>query len=80
MRFKELREDADYTQKRIAEYLNIKQNTYSQYETEQRQIPIEALIKLAFLYNTSIDYIVEITDESKPYKRKWKPYNRLSWQ
>ena len=42
MRLKDLREDADFTQKQIADYLNVKQNTYSQYENGQRQIPIEA--------------------------------------
>lgn len=70
MRLKELREDNDYTQEFIASVLNCKQNTYSQYENEKRQIPIEQLTQLALLYNTSIDYIVMLTDETKPYKRK----------
>lgn len=47
MRIKDIREDNDTTQATVAEYLNIRQNTYSQYETGQRQLPIEALIKLA---------------------------------
>ena len=68
MRIRDLREDSDLTQKDIAEFLHIKQNTYSQYETGQRQIPIEVFIKLARYYNTSIDYIVELTDEPKPYR------------
>ena len=59
MRLKELREDADLKQKVLADYLNIKQNTYSQYENGQRQIPIDALIKLSEFYNVSIDYIVK---------------------
>ena len=70
MRLKELREDNDYTQEYVANYLNCKQNTYSQYETELREIPVELLKKLAILYNTSIDYIVEFTDVKTPYKRK----------
>ena len=72
MRLKDLREDADVTQKQIATFLNIKQNTYSQYENEQRQIPLEALIKLAGFFETSTDYILEITDERKPYPRVGK--------
>lgn len=68
MRIKDLREDADLTQKEIADYLHIKQNTYSQYENGQRQIPIDALIALAKYYKTSVDYILELTDERKPYK------------
>ncbi len=70
MRLKDLREDNDYTQNQIAELLNCKQNTYQQYESEKRQIPIESLKKLAIIYKTSIDYIVELTDNPNPYKRK----------
>ncbi len=65
MRLRDLREDNDYKQSFIADYLYINQNTYSQYENEQRQIPLAALIKLADLYNTSIDYIIGITDNPK---------------
>lgn len=70
LRLKDLREDNDYTQKEIAIILNCKQNTYQQYESEKRQIPIEALKKLAITYKTSIDYITYLTDEKKPYPRK----------
>lgn len=67
MRLRDLREDNDYTQAFVADYLCIRQNTYSQYENELRQIPISTLIKLSELYNTSIDYIVGITDNPKKY-------------
>lgn len=70
MRIKELREDSDITQTVLANYLHIKQNTYSQYENGQRQIPLELLIMLAEFYNTSIDYIVGVTDERRPYPKK----------
>lgn len=62
MRLKDLREDNDVKQKQIAEYLNIKQNTYSQYENGKREIPLETLCKLADFYNTSVDYIIGRTD------------------
>ena len=62
MRLKELREENKYTQKYIADILNIRQNTYSQYENEKREIPIRALIVLAKLYDVSVDYILELTD------------------
>lgn len=62
MRLKDLREDNDVKQKQLAEYLNIKQNTYSQYENGKREIPIEMLWKLADFYNTSIDYIIGRTE------------------
>mgnify|MGYP002513123527 CR=1 FL=1 len=62
-RLKELREDLDIKQKDIAEYLHIKQNTYSQYENEQRQLPIDVLIKLAEYYKVSTDYILGVSDK-----------------
>ena len=68
MRLRDLREDRDLTQKEIAKLLNCSQNTYQQYESGKRQIPIDALKQLAVFYHTSIDYIVELTDENKPYK------------
>lgn len=63
MRLKDLREDSDIKQKDIAEYLHIKQNTYSQYENGQRQLPIDVLIKLSEYYNVSTDYILGISDK-----------------
>ena len=68
MRIKDLREDNDITQKEIADFLHVKQNTYSQYENEKRQLPIDVLIALAKFYNTSTDYILGLTDEKRKYK------------
>ena len=68
MRIRDLREDNDLTQTDIANYLHIKQNTYSQYENGQRQLPLEMLISLAKFYKTSTDYILGLTDEKKPYR------------
>lgn len=69
MRLRDLREDRDLTQKQIAEYLHIKQNTYCQYESGRRQIPIETLIALAKYYKVSTDYILGLTNISKPYPK-----------
>ena len=66
MRLKDLREDRDISQSTVANYLNIRQNTYSQYENGKRQIPIDCLIKLAVLYCVSTDYILELTDNPTP--------------
>ena len=63
MRLKDLREDNDLKQKELAEYLHIKQNTYSQYENGQRQLPIDILIKLAKYYKVSTDYILGLSKE-----------------
>ena len=70
MRLKDLREDNDFTQAYVAKILDCKQNTYQQYETGKRQVPTELLKRLALLYNTSIDYLLELTDEIKAYKMK----------
>lgn len=69
MRLRDLREDRDLTQKQIADYLHIKQNTYCQYESARRQIPIETLIALAKYYKVSTDYILGLTNISKPYPK-----------
>lgn len=65
MRLKDLREDSDIRQKEIAKYLNVGQNTYSQYETGQRQLPIDILIKLSRFYDVSTDYILGLTDKKR---------------
>lgn len=70
MRLRDLREDGDLKQIELAQYLHVRQSTYSQYENGQRQLPIEVLVKLAYYYDTSTDYLLGITDEKKPYPRK----------
>lgn len=69
-RIRALREDRDLTQKKIAEILNMSQTGYSKYETGENDIPTRILIELAKFYDTSVDYLLEITDEPKPYKRQ----------
>ena len=69
-RIRDLREDRDLTQKDLSEVLNCKQQTYSRYETGEITIDIFRLETLAKFYNTSIDYLVGLTDEIKPYPRK----------
>lgn len=68
VRLKDLREDRDLTQADVAKFLNVRQNTYFQYENGQRQLPIDALVKLARLYKTSTDYLLELTNDPRPYK------------
>ena len=69
MRLKDLREDRDIPQRVIAAYLHVQQNTYSQYENENHQIPIQLLIGLAKFYGVSVDYILGLTDVKQPYPR-----------
>lgn len=69
-RIRHLRQDNDLTQAQVAEYLNIHQTTYSDYELGNLNIPIPVLDKLANLFETSVDYLVERTDEKKPYPKR----------
>lgn len=71
-RIKELREDKDLLQKEIAEILKITQRNYSYLETGKTDIPTDILIKLSYFYDISIDYILGLTDEMKPYPRTKK--------
>lgn len=68
-RIEELREEHDFTQKYVAYQLNISQRTYSHYENATRQIPLEILCRLADIYGVSTDYILERTDNKKPYSQ-----------
>ena len=73
MQFKNLRairEDNDIKQKQIAAYLNVSQNTYSQYETGIISLTAEVLIKLADYYDVSIDYLLDRTENPNMQKRK----------
>lgn len=62
-RIRDLREDADITQTELGNILNLLQRTYAYYESGQRTIPPEILIKLADYYETSVDYILGRVDE-----------------
>lgn len=64
-RIRELREDNDLTQKKLALVLNCSQQVYSNYELGQRDIPTDILIKLSNFYEVSIDYILETSDNPK---------------
>ena len=76
MRLRDIREDRDLTQQQLAIRLHIRQNTYSQYENGQRGLPVDILVRLAELLETSTDYILELTDDPHPYppsQRRRKP-------
>ncbi len=65
-RIRDLREDKDLTQREMGEILSCSQRVYSNYERGELDIPTEILIKLADFHNTTIDYILERTDNSSP--------------
>ena len=69
LRIKDIREDKEMKQKDVAEFLNISQTNYSKYELGKINIPIETLKKMSILFDTSIDYLLGLTNEVKPYPR-----------
>ena len=66
-RIHNLREDRDMSQKEMAQILHVAQTTYSDYELGKINIPVEVLKALARFHETSIDYLLEMTDEKHPY-------------
>ncbi|MBR0147510.1 MAG: helix-turn-helix transcriptional regulator [Eubacterium sp.] len=74
-RLQDLREDNDMTQAEFSEILHVSQRAYSYYETGTRQLSAEMLIRIAEYYKTSVDYLLGLTDEKKPYPRKNDPKN-----
>lgn len=66
-RIRDLREDNDITQNEIAKHLGMKQPQYYRYENGLRDVPSDILIELSKYYNTSVDYILGLTDNPKKY-------------
>ena len=64
-----LREDRDLSQQQLAEMLQVHQTTYSDYELGRVNMPVPVLIRLAEFYQTSIDYLVDYTDDPTPYRK-----------
>ena len=68
-RLRDLREDKDLKQKDLAEYLQLHQTTYSDYELGNINVPVNVLHKLADFYDVSIDYLLCRTKEKRPYPK-----------
>ena len=66
---RDLREDNDIKQADLAKFLNVAQNTYSQYENGKIELTASVLMKLADFYNTSVDYLLGLTDIKEPYPK-----------
>lgn len=69
-RIRALREDRDMNQTQLAKLLGMSQTGYSKYETGENDIPTAILVQLARLYGTSVDYLLDLTDQRAPYPRK----------
>lgn len=71
-RIRNIRIDRGLTQADVAKILNVKQNTYCQYEIGVLNYPLDLVVKLADYYGVSVDYLVGLTDDTAPYPRKRK--------
>ena len=71
-RLRDLREDHDLTQNQLVEMLKMHKTTYTNYEQGKREIPFELVIRLAKIYNVSLDYIAELVCEPRPLNFKNK--------
>ena len=69
-RIRDLREDKDLSQKEIADHLKCSQRVYSDYERGEVRIPPDILIELSRFHETSVDYLLDLTDVKKPYPRR----------
>lgn len=69
-RIRDLREDKDLFQTQMAKILAMSQTGYSKYETGENDVPTSILIKLGLFHETSVDYILGLTNEKKPYPLK----------
>ena len=65
-----MREDHDWNQTELAQKLGMSQTSYSKYETGENDVPTAILIQLAEIYQTSVDYLLGLTDDPRPYPRK----------
>ena len=68
-RIRDLREDKDMNQTDLATMLGMSQTGYSKYETGENDIPTHILIQLASIHNTSVDYLLGLTNVKEPYPR-----------
>lgn len=68
-RIRNLREDKDLTQQQVADMLFVNRRTYAAYENGVNSMTPETLIKIAKLHNVSVDYLLELTDNPKPYPK-----------
>lgn len=64
-RIKLLRKNNNLKQIEIANLLNISRETYCNFETNQKIIPLKHLVVLCNYYNTSLNYILGLTENNK---------------
>lgn len=69
-RMKDLREDNDLTQQKIANMLKVSQNTYSDYEHAKLRVPFDVIVALAKFYDVSLDYLSGCSNVKNPFPKQ----------
>ena len=69
-KLRDLREDADMTQKQVADLIGMSVNHYGKYERGETDIPLEKAIILAKHYHVSLDYLAGLTNVKNPGESK----------
>ncbi len=70
LKIRDLREDNDLSQSKVAQYLMCDQSLYSKYERGERELSLRLAVRLAEYFGVSVDYLVGLTDEAAPYPRR----------
>ncbi len=65
---RDLREDHEYTQQQVADFLKTSQTMYARYERGANELPIRHLIHLCELYHVSADYVLGFTKDKNSKK------------
>ena len=75
-RIRDLREDADLSQRQLAEILHMHKTTYARYESGEREIPLNIAILLAKYYRVSLDYLagLKYTSSFTVRRAAFSPY------
>ena len=71
-RLRDLREDHDLSQQKLANHLGMYKTVYSNYELGKREIPFSLIVRLAKFYDVSIDYIAGLTNKPEKLSEKEK--------
>lgn len=69
-RLRECRKKNDWTQWEVAVYSDITERAYQNYELGRREPKVVILMRIARFYKVSIDYLVGLTDDPRPYARR----------
>lgn len=75
-RIKKLRNQYNLTQEELAERLGVQKNTVYRYENDLLTPSVDVFVKLAIMFNSSVDYLLGLGKESFLYLEEFTPEQR----